>query len=661
MNDSPPIFAFYSFKGGVGRSMAVLNLAYALAIQGQNVLVLDMDLEAPGLSGFLHRKKEIKTFAPFDMVDLVRWAADVVTPLDPNELPPLEDFTVSIPAEKIKPDRYFFEPRGRLDIIPVDEGRDYYDRLTALEMGNLSQDDLVRTGSVLRVWLQRLRVPRDVPDYYAADHEQDAPYDIILIDSRTGITETGGLCIGPLSDILVVLTALNDQNVKGTRQFLEEVGIRETGKPASTRSSKPCLIVATLVPAGEIQKKRQRLKVLEEELGPIVVRLSYHPQLALEETIFTRDCPEEYLTREYVALLEQIVKSAHGEALEWGPWLADDELWPRYHEGTRALLNSTSLAEGRSLLEHLLRRRESSQISEDEDFALHDRAFRTLLTAEFQAQRWRWDVILRLANLLDRWQQCSTDPERRDRRRQAELQYLDFVIDSPHAPAGQKAKALINRGLARGEAGQTELAIADFTQVIEMDGAPLQRKAKALYNRGVAFGEARQTQQEVDDYSRVIAMDDASLDLKARALVNRGVTHDQEGETERAIADYSRVVAMEDAPLEQRFEARLNRGWAYYLTDRLNEAVDDERHAIQLNARIWNAHANLAIALLVLGKVDEALACYDQALALAKRDHLDEIAEELHDAAEKHGPLKGMEAVREKIENRRRQLQGESK
>jgi cellulose biosynthesis protein BcsQ len=43
------ILAFYSFKGGVGRSMAVLNLAYSLAAKGRHVLVLDMDLEAPGL------------------------------------------------------------------------------------------------------------------------------------------------------------------------------------------------------------------------------------------------------------------------------------------------------------------------------------------------------------------------------------------------------------------------------------------------------------------------------------------------------------------------------------------------------------------------------------------------------------------------------------
>ena len=43
--------SFYSFKGGVGRSMALINTAGILAgRRGFRVLVIDLDLEAPGLS-----------------------------------------------------------------------------------------------------------------------------------------------------------------------------------------------------------------------------------------------------------------------------------------------------------------------------------------------------------------------------------------------------------------------------------------------------------------------------------------------------------------------------------------------------------------------------------------------------------------------------------
>src|SRR6266481_2395162 len=50
------ILTFYSYKGGSGRSMALANVAWILASNGKRVLVIDWDLEAPGL----HRY-----FAPF--------------------------------------------------------------------------------------------------------------------------------------------------------------------------------------------------------------------------------------------------------------------------------------------------------------------------------------------------------------------------------------------------------------------------------------------------------------------------------------------------------------------------------------------------------------------------------------------------------------------
>ena len=43
------IVSFYSYKGGVGRTMAMANVAVLLARQGKKVLLMDWDLEAPGL------------------------------------------------------------------------------------------------------------------------------------------------------------------------------------------------------------------------------------------------------------------------------------------------------------------------------------------------------------------------------------------------------------------------------------------------------------------------------------------------------------------------------------------------------------------------------------------------------------------------------------
>lgn len=49
----PPIVVFASHKGGVGRSTALAVSAAALSHAGFNILVVDMDLEAPGLGSML--------------------------------------------------------------------------------------------------------------------------------------------------------------------------------------------------------------------------------------------------------------------------------------------------------------------------------------------------------------------------------------------------------------------------------------------------------------------------------------------------------------------------------------------------------------------------------------------------------------------------------
>lgn len=50
---APPIVVFASHKGGVGRSTALAVTSAALSADGLNVLVVDLDLEAPGLGAML--------------------------------------------------------------------------------------------------------------------------------------------------------------------------------------------------------------------------------------------------------------------------------------------------------------------------------------------------------------------------------------------------------------------------------------------------------------------------------------------------------------------------------------------------------------------------------------------------------------------------------
>ena len=128
-------------------------------------------------------------------------------------------------------------------------GEIIYERLTSLGLGGYNQDDLVCAGSVLRAWLKSLRFPIDVPDYYGPNCDRTAGYHYVLVDTERSITQTGGLLSAPCLTSSSCSPRLNDQNVEGTRKFLTEVGILDA-QPAP----KPYMIVASLVPIGEIDK-----------------------------------------------------------------------------------------------------------------------------------------------------------------------------------------------------------------------------------------------------------------------------------------------------------------------------------------------------------------------------------------------------------------------
>jgi hypothetical protein len=55
----PYIFTFYSYRGGGGQEHGRDERGLHLVGRGRHVLVVDMDLEAPVISGFLHRSKEL--------------------------------------------------------------------------------------------------------------------------------------------------------------------------------------------------------------------------------------------------------------------------------------------------------------------------------------------------------------------------------------------------------------------------------------------------------------------------------------------------------------------------------------------------------------------------------------------------------------------------
>src|SRR5437588_13063530 len=76
------IITFYSYKGGTGRSMALANVAWILASNGKRVVLIDWDLEAPGLHRYFHPFLVDKELSSSDgLIDFILdFANDAVTP-----------------------------------------------------------------------------------------------------------------------------------------------------------------------------------------------------------------------------------------------------------------------------------------------------------------------------------------------------------------------------------------------------------------------------------------------------------------------------------------------------------------------------------------------------------------------------------------------------
>ncbi len=129
------IVTFYSWKGGVGRTMALANTAVQLARKGNRVLVVDWDLEAPGLSKYFEGKEDQKASKvsttkakdPRGLLGLL-WEAHSRRGKGAFEWKETLQ-TVSIPPENPGYRNPSPPTLGRLDLIPSGYGIDDYTKL----------------------------------------------------------------------------------------------------------------------------------------------------------------------------------------------------------------------------------------------------------------------------------------------------------------------------------------------------------------------------------------------------------------------------------------------------------------------------------------------------------------------------------------------------
>jgi MinD-like ATPase involved in chromosome partitioning or flagellar assembly len=183
----PPIVAFYSFKGGVGRSTALAGVAYDLGKANKRVAIVDLDLEAPGMG-------------PFFGVSPNRGVIDV-----------LVDFSVmnqiDLNQASARPPFAFGGAENMITIFPAGARLDaeYLEKLGRLDFGRAA---LGSNGSPVAVALGEL----------LKTLRQD--YDFILVDARAGLHDLGGLALQGLAHVDVIVARPSQQTTAGLRLAL---------------------------------------------------------------------------------------------------------------------------------------------------------------------------------------------------------------------------------------------------------------------------------------------------------------------------------------------------------------------------------------------------------------------------------------------------------
>ncbi|MER5467340.1 FxSxx-COOH system tetratricopeptide repeat protein [Streptomyces sp. NPDC002685] len=204
------IITFYSYKGGTGRTMALANTAWILAANGNRVLAVDWDLEAPGLHRFFHPFLDpnalTATTGVLDIINEYAWAA-TTGGRRPGQWH-LDYARVERHAISLTPERLGlrFQEGGSLDFLSAGrQDRSYSATVSSFEWDNFYE----RLGGGL--FLDALR------------DDMKASYDYVLIDSRTGLSDTADICTIQMPDVLVDCFTLSDQALDGAAEVARSV------------------------------------------------------------------------------------------------------------------------------------------------------------------------------------------------------------------------------------------------------------------------------------------------------------------------------------------------------------------------------------------------------------------------------------------------------
>lgn len=190
-----PTAVAFSVKGGVGRSTALAMLAWYLARQGKRVLVVDLDLEAPGIGSML--TNELSKFG------LIDWLTEDLNGHGDATL--LSQCVAECPIG--------LETDGAVSVIPAygSSTNNYVAKLGRVYMPSLNdQGEMIGLAERLQKLLQVAAQLATEPD-------------VILLDARAGLHDIGSAAVTRLGAEALLFARNDAQNWWAYEQLFDHL------------------------------------------------------------------------------------------------------------------------------------------------------------------------------------------------------------------------------------------------------------------------------------------------------------------------------------------------------------------------------------------------------------------------------------------------------
>ncbi|MBB5121164.1 KGGVGR-motif variant AAA ATPase [Streptomyces eurocidicus] len=192
------LVAFHSFKGGVGRTVHAVAMADSVARRGGNVLLVDADLEAPGITWMHKAQGGQLDFCYADLLALLQGS-------DEGGCSAAIDIAAAyLPNQQVG--RY--PGTGRITVVPT--GR-----------GNLMGPPLIEPADLLTPG----RSPYFLTEALAALAARVGA-DTVVVDLRAGASELSAPVLLDPRVQRVFVTTLSHQSLAGTGQLVRQLGRR---------------------------------------------------------------------------------------------------------------------------------------------------------------------------------------------------------------------------------------------------------------------------------------------------------------------------------------------------------------------------------------------------------------------------------------------------